>query len=349
MAGQRNIAKASEACGLPPAQCRATSDVRDFLNRKANMTSTTRRQDTQAGSALAAFVSKILIVVLALTLLPALAAGPSGSGAPKRNPRLASLQIEIWPEFDRPAALVILRGELAADVALPAAVSLRIAASSGGPTAVASSTGPGAGLSNMQHERKNAGDFITVSFEAAQRLFHVEFYEPLATGTPERTYTYVWPGDFAADRLSVILQEPAGALNLSVQPFLDGTATGQYGLRYRSMDRGAMEAGKQLPIKISYTKADSRTSEQILQPNSANSSLLPTPSSTGKTPRWWALIFAIAAALVIAAWVAYLWWRLRVKTSAPQPKGAGFCSQCGTRSAPGDRFCSKCGAPLGKA
>ncbi len=312
------------------------------------MKGTTRQQGIQAGNAQAVFVSRILMVVLAIILLPALAAGPSSRGAPKGNPRLASLQIEIWPEFDRPAALVILRGELAADVTLPAAVSLRIAASSGGPTAVASSTGPGAGLFNVKYERKNADDFITLSFETPQRLFHVEFYEPLVTGTPERSYTYVWPSDLAVDRLSVILQEPAGALNLSVQPDLDGTATGQNGLRYRSAELGALEAGKQLPIKIRYTKTDPRTSEQILQLKTPDVSPAPASGPTGQSSRWWALVFAVAAALVIAAWAAYLWWwRQRRKASGAQSADAGFCSQCGAQPASGARFCSKCGAPLG--
>ncbi len=311
------------------------------------MRGTTRRPGTLAGGALADFMSRMMMVVLALILLPALAAGQSSRSTPMVNPRLASLQIEIWPEYDRPAALVILRGELAADVALPVAVSLRIAAASGGPTAVAASSGPGAGLVNLKHERKNADDFITVSFEATQRLFHIEFYEPLATAKPERSYTYVWLGDFAVDRLNVILQEPAGALFVTALPGLDATTTGQNGLRYRSSELGAQKAGTQLPIKISYTKSDPRTSEQILQPKAPDVLPAPATAPAGQSPRWWALVFAIAAALVIAAWAAYLWWRIRRKTSAPQPGGAGFCSKCGTRSGAGDRFCSKCGLPLG--
>ena len=92
---------------------------------------------SRAGGASAAWMSRLLMALLALTLLPAFAAGPSGGGAPLRNPRLESMQIEVWPEFDRPAALVILRGALAADVKLPADVTLHIAASTGGPSAMA--------------------------------------------------------------------------------------------------------------------------------------------------------------------------------------------------------------------
>lgn len=311
------------------------------------MKETMRRQGTQTSGAQAAFMSRILMLVLALMLLPALAAGPPSRGAPKGNPRLANLQIEIWPEYDRPAVLVILKGELAADAALPAAVSLRIAASSGGPTAVAFSTGPSAKLFNVKYDRKDAGDFITLSFEVPERFFHVEFYEPLVTGTPDRDYTYVWPGDLAADRLSVIVQEPAAASNFSVQPNLDAAAAGQDGLRYRSAELGAFEAGKQLPIKVRYTKTDSRISSEILQLKVPDSSPVPATGSGKGLFGWWVLILGVAPALLIGAGAAFLWWRRRRKASGARSSGAGFCSKCGAQSASGDRFCSKCGAPLG--
>jgi len=314
------------------------------------MNGMTKRQENPAGNALALFASRILMVVLAVALLPAFAASPSGNGAPKGNPRLASLQIEVWPEFDRPAALVILRGELAADVALPAAVSLRIPASSGGPAAVASSTGPDAGLGNLKYESKKAGDFITLSFETPHRLFHVEFYDPLATGKPERGYTYVWPGDLAVNRLSVVLQEPAGARDISVQPNLDGTSIGQNGLHYRSADLGPLEAGKELPIRIRYTKTAAQTTTEMLkpaakmpQPEIPKASPAPAAGSSDKLR--WALMLAIAAALIIGVGAGALWWRGRGEASSAQPGDAALCSKCGAKLAAEDRFCSKCGTP----
>jgi hypothetical protein len=53
------------------------------------------------------------MAVLALLLLPTFASAQPTRVAPLRNPDLASLQIEIWPEYDRPAALVILRAAVA--------------------------------------------------------------------------------------------------------------------------------------------------------------------------------------------------------------------------------------------
>src|SRR3990170_9127773 len=114
------------------------------------MTNAVRANAACPGGARMFLASRILISILAVILTPAFAAAPAARDVAKGNPRLASLQIEIWPEFDRPAAaLVILKGEIAANVPLPAAVSLRIAASSGGPSAVAYAAGLNSNLLNL--------------------------------------------------------------------------------------------------------------------------------------------------------------------------------------------------------
>lgn len=305
-----------------------------------------RRQGLPAGGATAVFASGIAVVVFILIALIAFAAVSPGRGAAQENPRFASLQIEIWPEFDRRgAALVILKGELPAELALPAAVSLRIPASSSGPAAVAFATAPGAELFNVAHDRTDADDFITLRIKAPQRFLHVEFYDPLVTRTPDRSYTYVWPGDRAVERLSVRLQEPAAASNISVQPDLGAGVAGPDALLYRTAELGAFKTGKPLPIEIRYTKTDERTSSDILGlkvPDSAPA----VPSGTSEALPDWLLVLAILAGVVGVAGVAgSLWWRRRGKASGVQPGGGNFCTQCGSRLAAG-RFCSACGAPI---
>jgi hypothetical protein len=306
------------------------------------------------GGVRAALVPRLLFAFLALTLLPAYAAGPSVAGAPLRSQPLESMQIEVWPEFDRPAALVILRGALAADTKLPAEVTLRIAASTGGPSAMAYSAAPGGNLLNLEHERIDAKDFITLRFKVPERYFHVEFYDPLATGTPERSYTYVWPGDLGVSRLSVVVQEPAAASNFSVQPNLGATATGPDGLIYHSAELGALEAGKPLQIKVSYKKTDARTSAEILQPKTpeptpaaaaAASAPAPASGSSDEVTRG-VLVFILAVSLLVGIGTAVLWWRGRASATATRVSGAGACTQCGAPREAGDRFCSKCGARL---
>ena len=314
------------------------------------MSATELLQRIKADGVIARAFSRLLLI-LAAALLPGLAASQPGTGALKGNPRLSNLSIQIWPEYDRPAALVILNGELPVGAALPAVVSLRLSAATGGPHAVAAATGEGATPFNVPYERENAGDFITLKFETPQRFFHVEFYEPLATGTPERNFTYVWPGDLAADRVTLVLQQPAGATGLSALPVLDAASAGQDGLSYRSAELGALEAGTPLPITVRYTKADARTSAEILRPKApdplATQGFFPPPTSAdSKGLPGWILASAGAAVLAILAGGSIFWWRRRNKMSAAPAGGVRFCTKCGAKPSAGDRFCAKCGARL---
>jgi hypothetical protein len=309
------------------------------------MASTVRRNAIWRSGERALFASRILILTLSVMLPPAFGADPSARDLVKGNPRLAKLQIEIWPEYDRPsAALVILRGEIAADVPLPAAVSLRIAATSGGPAAVAYSTGAGGNLFSLKYDRRDASDFITLKFHTPGRFIQIEFYDPLVISGPDRSYSYVWTGDLAAERLSMILQEPATASDLSVQPGLDATALGQDGLRYRSSELGAFQAGKRLDVKVRYTKTDPRTSVKIVKPESPESSPRPSAGPSEAELAIW-LVGGIAV-LGLGVWAAMMWRSRRKSVPAPQSSDAGFCRKCGVPAASGDRFCSGCGTQL---
>ena len=287
----------------------------------------------------------------------------AGSTYAQEGPRLASLQIEIWPEFDRPAALVILHAEMAEDVTLPAIVSLRIPSSSGGPAALAYATSADDQLLNLPYQRADdQADFITLTFSPPERFFQVEFYDPLRTDNADRNYSYVWPGDLPVDQLSVQVQEPAGATQISVQPELGPGIAQPDGLTYRQADLGALDAGKTLTVDVRYQKTDPRTSAEIL--GLATPTPAPTAAGTGSEegmPRWLVLLLLLAA-LVIGVSVVILWRRRASLPSTParratragqsrkqaagQREKAGFCGQCGNRLGSADHFCPECGAPV---
>lgn len=298
-----------------------------------------------------------LVIAMAalLLLLALLSAWRANTAFAQQNVRLASLQIEVWPEYDSPAALVILRAELPPDVTLPAAMSLRIPASSGGPAAVAAADSAGGELLNMPFDRADAADAITLTFTAERRFLHVEFYDPIETGTADRTYTYTWPGDLAVDRMSVRVQEPASASDVTTQPELASSIKGADELTYRSADLGALEAGTTLPVTISYTKTDSRTSAEILGLTSPDAQPAAEDSGDGLSP--WLLLPAVAAGLLAGAVLATAWRRRpaaapilsraerrRRRNAGERENAAGFCPQCGNQLAAGNRFCPRCGA-----
>ena len=99
---------------------------------------------------LAACLSGVTLVLMAAT---GIAATPDMFSRLPGSERLANLEIEIWPEYDRQAALVFLKGEIAPKG--NPSISLRIPASSGGPVAVAHSATVGGNLLNLPYERSD--------------------------------------------------------------------------------------------------------------------------------------------------------------------------------------------------
>lgn len=300
---------------------------------------------------LAALAAGTLLILLQWT--PAVIAAATDGPA---QPGLASLQIEIWPEFDRPAALVILKGEFKGDLALIPTASIRIPASSKGPAAVAFSTAPGGDLLNMPYERVDGTDFITLRLKPQDRFFHIEFYDPFPVGSQDRKYSYAWPGDFAVDRLTLRVQQPATSSNFSVTPPIASGMAGSDKFLYWTKEIGRIEAGKALPVEVKYSKTESRTSVELLglgkpapaaqgAPQSASPS--PSPAQGAGLPAW--LIAMISGLVILAgALLAWVFWRRREQAAAPTAAAAGFCSQCRNPLQAGDRFCSKCGGPVRK-
>jgi hypothetical protein len=278
---------------------------------------------------------------LLLAFLPALALAQPAM-------RLASLTIEIWPEYDRPAALVILRGVVADDVKLPAPVTLRLPAASEGPAAVAYATSADGNLLNLPHEQAKSGDYVTIKFQLPERFFHVEFYEPMATANAARTFRYAWPGDFAVGRATVTVQEPASAQGMTVEPELKEVSTGGGGLNYRSGDLGALAAGKAVPITLTYTTRDARPSVDIkglraaqAAPPTPQPAPAAAPASATSLPAWLLPMAAFAVLGLVAALLILLVWR---RQSAPGP--SAYCTKCGAPLPPGSNFCGKCGAKI---
>jgi hypothetical protein len=301
-----------------------------------------RRSQVKTGRVAAALLRRLRVLVLALPFLPALAAAQA-------NPRLSNLRIEIWPEFDRQAVLVILRGELSPDMTLPSEVTLRIPASAGAPAAVAFANAGGSELFNLKHEVTRAGNYSAVRFAAPQRFFHVEYYDPIVTASSVRNYTYVWPGDFSVDRLNVMLQEPVTASDVTTVPDLGPGTPGGDGLNYRALDVGAYKAGSDLSVAIRYAKPDSRTSAEILKIGTP-AAKPPPPAAAAPTESYPAWVPLAATLLGLSVGVpVFLWlWRRRKAASGARPAAAGFCTRCGKALGAADRYCSACGAQVRK-
>ena len=274
-----------------------------------------------------------------------------------------TLEIGIWPEFDKPSVLVIYRMALPSSTSYPASLSIRIPASAGVPNAVAARQ-PDGSLLNIDYNRQIAGQWAVLSFSTNTPDVQIEYYDPsLTKNANARHFTYSWPGDYAISQLTIQVQEPAGATDMRISPSLGAGATGRDGLTYYTQDIGAITAGQTFQITIDYQKANDVLSAETLPLES--SAPIPQGSPTDiNLKSWLPWVLGIVGAALIIGGIFWFWQtgrqrpvprtrRSRAQQGSHEPEGslgsteeAVYCSQCGKRALPGDLFCRSCGSPI---
>jgi hypothetical protein len=278
---------------------------------------------------------------------------------------LDQLQIEIWPEYDRQAVLVIYRGVVSGDVSSgPIALSLRIPTRVGEPNAVA--VQEGAQLFEVPYERLQAGEWATIRFSINTPTFQLEYYDPeLGLADRARKLEYIWPADVAISDLQIIVQQPAGASGFELSLPFSPARLGADGLSYHQAALGSVPAGEPLPLDIRYERATGGLSVDLIKGAQALD-LEPVQADSGLSSTTW-----LTGGLLLIGFVgALVYWygatkrargsrpekasraRARRRVSkpatekAPASKRAPFCHECGSKSQPDDRFCRSCGAGL---
>ncbi len=306
-------------------------------------------------------VGKWEIGLLAVACLAILAAPIVGYG--QAITEIKDVEVAIWPEYDRPQALVIYRVTLPEDVDLPTTVAVPIPAKVGEPHAVAM-RGPGGGLLMAPYRLQVEGGWATVFVEADNPNVQVEYYDALQIEGDRRGFTFTWPEGFPAADARYEIQQPLGAEGLQVVPPPEEEGVGADGLQYAWGDIGAVDGGSSFTIEFSYTKADGGLTADQLQPPSP---ALSRPEATsGATPDLAQLFPWVMGALglLLVGTGAYLYFRTRTapgrkrafvprrrrssreKTTPDGDVSTVFCHVCGNRADVGDWFCRHCGARL---
>ncbi len=192
-------------------------------------------------------------------------------------------EVQLWPEYDQPATLVIVDGWLPASTSLPTVLNVRLPAAAADPHAVAVRT-PAGELLDANYTILPAEDDIIVAFTTEQLSFRVEYYDPalIVTGA-NRALDFAWTSGYAVNAVSVRVQEPAGASGLRGDPALTALGTGGDGLNYYQRDFGAVAAGGEVALSVSYSKASSTLSVEALGAGVADTSNSPTAAPSGNS------------------------------------------------------------------
>ncbi|MCX8026088.1 MAG: hypothetical protein N3A60_12880, partial [Thermanaerothrix sp.] len=182
---------------------------------------------------------------------------------------LASLEIDLWPEYDRPEMLVIYRITLDNTVKLPAQLTLRIPAAVGAPYNVAYEDTADGMLYNLNYSTRIDGEWLWLTFTTPSPTLQVEYYDPsLKKEGALRTFEYLWPGDYAVRDLTVVVQQPPTATAWTLIPSMGRGVIGNDGLTYYHYAVGELKAGTSFVLRLRYEKANDDLSApmQAVQP-----------------------------------------------------------------------------------
>ncbi len=277
-----------------------------------------------------------------------------------------SIQIDLWPEYDQPAMLVIYRATLAAGTTYPATLAIRIPASAGEPNAVAVRQEGGLPV-NVAYERQVLGEWATLILTTDAPGLQIEYYDPgIERNGTSRRFQYNWPGDYAVGNVILLVQQPTGAENITTFPNLGSQTQDDYGLFYYGGEIGSIAAGETFDLTVTYEKQSDVLTVNYLPVESSQ----PVSEETAgrvNVGDYLPLGLGMLGGVVIMVGV-YWYWSTGRKLGASRaiPRRATpskqamepelhvnegdvqsvFCQQCGKRAEAGDKFCRACGTKL---
>ena len=270
--------------------------------------------------------------------------------------RIQQLRVQVMPEFDDPRVLVIVQGRLAAGANdFPVTIAFRLPQGAQ-INQMATVNMQSAGTTMMPYETQpDPADarwqLVSYSLDGAH-FFYEYYYDPII-GDVDKEFAYILNSYHPVDDASVEIQEPKAAEAFSTSPPAAASRLDQnLRLNYHQIALGALEAGQESWIKVSYSKADpdpSLTWEQVMALQEGKR----PPESTGavEAPRGFQIptevfVFVGGALLILVG--SFVGYRLRLGERAADEAGEDdpdlFCRMCGTTLKAEASYCHQCGA-----
>jgi hypothetical protein len=197
--------------------------------------------------------------------------------------------VQVWPEYDRNAVLVLMSFSLPADVPLPA--TFKFAIPRGALIAGIGEVDPSGqykynyGTSYPPVTPGTDWDVVTIQVQDYRSLQIDYYYDPgLPTGAGDRSFPVLFQVPVDVTTLLLHIQQPARATNFKVQPAPQGLGASNDGFTYAVSTFSDVKAGSTLGELVSYSKPDGGLS---------------TDSSQATAPRVNTTTVLLAAILII--------------------------------------------------
>ena len=251
--------------------------------------------------------------------------------------------------------LVIHEFTVSEETILPITMDFRVP-SDANITAVAYTAADGLLLADYQTKDSQDSNWQTITlFIAEPTAYRVEYYQPLARSSNDRSFNYQWSGDYAVNTFDIELRIPIDSANVKTtptipltqqQPFLSGGA-----------QTNGLKEGQTYRLQLDY----SRTNDSLIAtPDSSQvEPLVPINENTdGRSTLDNLPLFlgGFGVLLLAAGAFYYLRGQSNGNTTGKSRKRSGrssaegnsqtYCHECGARAHEGDRFCRTCGNKL---
>lgn len=303
----------------------------------------------------------LLILALIVSLI-----APAFTRQEENPVRIARMEIDLWPEYDRPQVLVIYRVQISTDTQLPVRISLRMPRAAIIPYKVAMRDLDGL-LYNLEYSLEPQGSWYQLVLTTSSNELYIEYYDPrIVRNEDERSYDFSWISDYPIDKLVVKAQQPRYSNDFKITPSLGlGELNISDDLIYYSADFGPLATGITFSSQLSYTRTSSELSASNLPVTAATPFIQDTGFSYTVSNVMTQVLenrsLVVAGSLIISGLILLVvvslvagsrinpfsnWIREFGKKNKPVEDLGGhvqYCPNCGKRINPGDRYCRGCG------
>ncbi len=321
----------------------------------------------QGAAAMPAFAeqlsdTQIWDIVAYLRTLATQAAEPASTIATQQqaaalSPALsvARLRLSIWPEYDDPRVLVMLRGEMTPAKAFPTRIRLPLPK---GAELI------GAGMISAQNElllhphqivAGETRDTLLLTLPVP-RFFLEFYYDPWQAQTTEKRFAYTFSLPYPIAHLEVDIQQPLAATNFVTEPSATVHSTDSRGFTYHQFVYRQLKKGQVLTFPVRNVKPTPTPSLPKARPSS------PAPVAAPGVQDYTVFAFGmLAVTVVLFSGGVFLWRRYQRRLPSTRasrgsepgaartparPSRPNFCTNCGRRLQPQYRFCPGCGKAL---
>lgn len=265
---------------------------------------------------------------------------------PSGDIRLQYLRVSIWPEYDDPRVLVILRGELTPESPVPA--RLRLPVPKGAELLGAGMISAQSELLNHPHQLLTGDTSDTLELTLpAHRFFAEWYYNPFGQRTSERQFTYPLTLPYAVTQLDVDILQPDAATEFRTEPAAMREDVNARGGRHYLFSYQDLEPEAATILKVAYIKTTDAPS--VAKPQAASDAQQTGLSRDTKT--WVAFAMLAGCAVIFAGGVlAFKNKQPATPAATPDPQATSVpASETARPSVAPQNYCSNCGRQLDAA